>query len=59
MNSFSSTLELKTLRHFVSNEDGWHLCLHQSWDEKRIVKGRRPVLIVPGYGMNSYIFSHR
>ncbi len=57
MSSPSQTLGLKTLRHFVSNNDGWHLSLHQSWDELRLVKGRRPVLIVPGYGMNSYIFS--
>ncbi|MBI3556472.1 MAG: alpha/beta fold hydrolase [Deltaproteobacteria bacterium] len=48
---------MKTLHHLVPNDDGWHLSLHQTWDEKRLVKGRRPVLIVPGYGMNSFIFS--
>ena len=49
---------MKTLEHFVPNGDGWHLSLFQSWDEERLVPGRRPVLIVPGYGMNSFIFSY-
>src|SRR5689334_3666131 len=49
---------MKTLEHFVPNDDGWHLSLFQSWDEERLVPGRRPVLIVPGYGMNSFIFSY-
>jgi pimeloyl-ACP methyl ester carboxylesterase len=49
---------MKTLEHFVSNHDGWHLSLSQSWDEERLIPGRRPVLIVPGYGMNSFIFSY-
>lgn len=48
---------LKTLQHLVPNGDGWHLSLNQTWDESRLKKNRRPVLIVPGYGMNSYIFS--
>jgi len=49
---------MKTLSHFVPNHDGWHLSLFQTWDEERLVPGRRPVLIVPGYGMNSFIFSY-
>src|SRR3954471_14635965 len=49
---------MKTLEHFISNNDGWHLSLFQTWDDKRFVPGRRPVLIVPGYGMNSFIFSY-
>jgi pimeloyl-ACP methyl ester carboxylesterase len=49
---------MKTLEHVVPNHDGWHLSLFQSWDEERLVPGRRPVLIVPGYGMNSFIFSY-
>jgi len=39
---------MKTLEHFVPNDDGWHLSLFQSWDEERLVPGRRPVLIVRG-----------
>jgi pimeloyl-ACP methyl ester carboxylesterase len=48
---------LQTVAHSIPNGDGWHLSLFQSWDEGRLVPGRRPVLIVPGYGMNSFIFS--
>jgi len=49
---------MRTIEHFIPNDDGWHLSTFQSWDESRLVKGRRPVLIVPGYGMNSFIFSY-
>lgn len=48
----------KTLQHLVSNGAGWLLSLNQSWSPERFVPGRRPVLIVPGYGMNSFIFSY-
>lgn len=49
---------MKSRRHEVPNGDGWVLSVHQTWDERRLVKGRDPVLIVPGYGMNSFIFSY-
>lgn len=49
---------MKTVEHLVPNGDGWELSLFQTWDEGRLVPGRRPVLIVPGYGMNSFIFSY-
>ncbi len=49
---------MRTIEHFIPNGDGWHLSLFQSWDEERLCEGRRPVLIVPGYGMNSFIFSY-
>ena len=49
---------MKTLEHLIPNGDGWQLSLFQTWDEARLVPGRRPVLIVPGYGMNSFIFSY-
>ncbi|MFT3774402.1 MAG: alpha/beta fold hydrolase [Minicystis sp.] len=48
---------MKTVEHLVPNGDGWLLSLYQTWDERRLVPGRRPILIVPGYGMNSFIFS--
>lgn len=48
----------RTVPHLVPNHDGWNLSLHQTWDEERLVRARRPVLIVPGYGMNSFIFSY-
>jgi pimeloyl-ACP methyl ester carboxylesterase len=47
----------RTIEHSIPNGDGWNLSLFQTWDERRLVPGRRPVLIVPGYGMNSFIFS--
>ncbi len=48
---------MKTIEHSIPNGDGWQLSLFQTWDEERLLSGRRPVLIVPGYGMNSFIFS--
>jgi len=49
---------MKTLRHWAPNGAGFRLALYQTYDEQRLVPGRRPVLIVPGYGMNSFIFSY-
>jgi pimeloyl-ACP methyl ester carboxylesterase len=49
---------VKNLDHTLPNGDGWELSLFQTWDEQRFVPGRRPILIVPGYGMNSFIFSY-
>lgn len=49
---------MKTVQHLIPNGDGWLLSLSQTWDPKRLVPGRRPVVIVPGYGMNSFIFSY-
>ena len=49
---------MKTVEHLIPNGDGWLLSLFQTWDEERLVPGRRPLLIVPGYGMNSFIFSY-
>lgn len=48
---------IKTEQHMVPNGDGWRLSLFQTWDDERLIRGRNPVLIVPGYGMNSFIFS--
>ncbi len=42
--------------HSIDNGAGWQLALYQTWDASRLDPSRRPVLIVPGYGMNSYIF---
>jgi len=50
--------EIESIKHLVSNRDGWKLSLYQTWHPGRIAQGRRPVLIVPGYGMNSFIFSY-
>ncbi len=44
--------------HFVSNRDGWKLALKCIVDPERFDPTRRPVVIVPGYGMNAYIFGY-
>ncbi|MBI2897514.1 MAG: alpha/beta fold hydrolase [Deltaproteobacteria bacterium] len=44
----------KTIHH-VPNGRGWRLALRRVRAPK-LVPGRRPVVIVPGYGMNSFIF---
>jgi pimeloyl-ACP methyl ester carboxylesterase len=49
---------VRTEEHRIPNGDGWELSLFQSFSERRLVPGRNPVLIVPGYGMNSFIFSY-
>jgi pimeloyl-ACP methyl ester carboxylesterase len=49
---------MQTRKHFVSNNDGWVLALKQFYDPQTIKKGRRPIVIVPGYGMNSFIFGY-
>jgi pimeloyl-ACP methyl ester carboxylesterase len=46
-----------TSQHWVPNGAGHRLALFQSYDPDKLVPGRNPVLIVPGYGMNSFIFS--
>ena len=48
---------MPTQEHRVKNGDGWTLSLFQTWGDG-LVAGRRPILIVPGYGMNSFIFSY-
>ncbi|MHB8876276.1 MAG: alpha/beta fold hydrolase [Myxococcaceae bacterium] len=47
---------MKTLRHSVSNGAGWRLSLTQTFDEDKLNKDLMPLVIVPGYGMNSFIF---
>jgi alpha-beta hydrolase superfamily lysophospholipase len=42
--------------YHVGNGDGWDLALYRSHRPDRIDREKRPVFIVPGYGMNSYIF---
>ncbi len=51
------TARMKTVEHLIPNGAGWLLALTQSYDPDLLVTPRRPVLIVPGYGMNSFIFS--
>jgi pimeloyl-ACP methyl ester carboxylesterase len=36
--------------------DGWHLHLRRTFSPRHLERSRRPVIIVPGYGMNAFIF---
>ncbi|MFA6033633.1 MAG: alpha/beta hydrolase [Myxococcota bacterium] len=49
---------IENIRHFAYNGDGWELSLRQRFDPAKLKKDRRPVAIVPGYGMNSRIFGY-
>lgn len=42
-------------RFWAETPDGWHLEIKRHCDEALRVHGRRPVLFIPGYGMNSFI----
>lgn len=42
----------------VPNGDGWQLRVSRCTDRVALDKRRRPLLIVPGYGMNSHIFGY-
>jgi len=45
------------IEHFTApNGDGWILSLRRTVDHAAHDKGRNPLLIIPGYGMNSFIF---
>ena len=50
--------ELVVRTHYVSNQHGWELELRQCYDPHRLNKQLRPVMIIPGYGMNAFIFSY-
>ena len=49
---------LERNHHLVSNGDGWRLVLKQTVDEEHLDRARRPVLLVPGYGMNAFLFGY-
>lgn len=44
--------------HSVPNGDGWVLAVKQTYSADRLRRQLRPVLIVPGYGMNAFIFGY-
>ena len=41
---------------FATTGDGWRIQMTRSLDPARLDRARRPVLVVPGYGMNGSIF---
>ncbi|HEX5036127.1 MAG TPA: alpha/beta fold hydrolase [bacterium] len=44
--------------HYVDNKAGWKLELKQCRPPKKLRVRRNPVAIIPGYGMNSFIFGY-
>ena len=50
------TTELVVDRHAAATPDGWQLELKRTYDPSLLRERGRPVLIIPGYGMNSFIF---
>lgn len=40
----------------VHNGDGWWLSLRRTFDTEKLDPDKDPLLIIPGYGMNSFIF---
>jgi len=44
--------------HYVNNSAGWQLELKQCRPPEKINKNRNALLIIPGYGMNSFIFGY-
>jgi pimeloyl-ACP methyl ester carboxylesterase len=42
----------------VDNRAGWRLAMSRTSPAADAAQAKRPVLIVPGYGMNSYIFGY-
>lgn len=49
-------MAMKERIHFVDNGAGWRLALKHRYDPDRLDPARRPVVIVPGYGMNGFVF---
>lgn len=50
--------ELETTKHRVITPDGWSLVLKRVCCREHLNKSLRPTVIVPGYGMNSFIFGY-
>ena len=47
---------VETTTFFVPTPDGWHLGLKRVVHRGRLVAGAPSVLLLPGYGMNSFLF---
>lgn len=58
-NVTGSSSNAKPTQHLVDNHAGWRLAMTRTPPAPGTAReGLRPVLIVPGYGMNSYIFGY-
>jgi pimeloyl-ACP methyl ester carboxylesterase len=52
-----SPIDLVVREHYVTTPDGWTLHLRQTISPLHFDAATKPLLIVPGYGMNTFIFS--
>lgn len=46
-----------TAVELVDDGSGWLLELRSYWDERTLVPGRRPLVLVPGYAMNGHVLA--
>jgi len=51
-------VDLVVREQFVDTADGWSLHLRRTRSPRQFDPQTQPLLIVPGYGMNSFIFSY-
>lgn len=42
---------------YANNRDGWALELRHYWDPETLVPSRRPLVMIPGYCMNTFILN--
>ena len=54
----ASRMELSVSERFATTPDGWSLHLKRTVAPARFDPSLRPLIIVPGYGMNSFIFGY-
>lgn len=50
--------QLNVSTHYLPNGHGWDLELRRCYHPEKMRLGLRPLMIVPGYGMNAFIFSY-
>lgn len=48
---------MKERLHFEDNQDGWLLEIRQFWHPEHLQKHRPPIVMIPGYGMNTFILN--
>lgn len=53
-----SAIDLVVREQYVTTPDGWSLHLRRTLSPHHFDARSKPLLIVPGYGMNSFIFSY-
>ncbi len=51
-------LDLQVREQYVTTADGWSLRMRRTTSPHHFDPDTKPLLIVPGYGMNSFIFSY-